>query len=270
MKYDSYLDPHPSHRDRWSLRRTRDFVSGSGRSLSAYWTDSRYLAFDAEIDPGTAHAWLPPKLRPSDPPRARIFAADYPKTGLGLDYREVGVLLHARLRGKPVLHVAWMVVDDDTALILGRELLGFPKKMAEIDLRIAEDSACLRVRRRGVDLLTLSGVLGDPISETKVFPHPIANVRGIPSLVPSVLFRMDPGERFHSGRAARFEFEVKDSAFDPLVELNVGGSHRGFHAIVDLSPKDSEGRRSPTFRVWPVAGFVRPSWLLRAYPFRAW
>jgi len=29
-----------------------------------------------------------------------------------------------------------MVVDDDTALILGRELLGFPKKMADIELEV--------------------------------------------------------------------------------------------------------------------------------------
>jgi len=128
MKYQSYLDPHPRHRDRWSLRRSRDFLSGAGHSLSAFWADSKFLAFDAEIDPETARAWLPPGRRASDPPRALVFAVDYVKTGLGLDYREVGVLLHARLRGKPVLHVAWMVVDDDTALILGRELLGFPKK----------------------------------------------------------------------------------------------------------------------------------------------
>lgn len=270
MKSDSYLDPNPSHRDRWSLRRSRDFLTGSGHSLPAFWTEGKFLAFDAEIGPETARAWLPPGLRPSDPPRARVFAADYPKTGLGFDYREVGVLLHARLRGKPVLHVAWMVVDDDTALILGRELLGFPKKMAEIDLEIEGDSARVRVRRRGVDLLTLSAALGDSISETKIFPHPIANVRGIPSLVPSVLFRMDPGEHFHSGCAADIEVQVKDSAFDPLVELNLSSSQRGVHAIVDLSPKESEGRPSPTVRAWPLAGFVRPSWLLRAYPFRSW
>ncbi len=270
MKSDSYLDPHPRHRDPWSLRRSRDFLTGAGHSLPAFWTDSKFLVFNAEIDPETARAWLPPGLRPSNPPCALVFAVDYVKTGLGLDYREVGVLLHARFRGKPVLHVAWMVVDDDTALILGRELLGFPKKMAEIDLEIAKDSACIRVRRRGVDLLTLRAVLGDPISEMKVFPHSIVNVRGIPSLAPNVLFRMDGGERFHAGRGACFEVEVKDSAFDPLIELNLSSSQRGFHAIVDLGPKKSEGRRSPTVRVWPLAGIVRPSWLLRAYPFRSW
>jgi acetoacetate decarboxylase len=36
-----------------------------------------------------------------------------------------------------------MAVDDDTALILGREMLGFPKKMADIELEKSTASRLL-------------------------------------------------------------------------------------------------------------------------------
>ena len=268
MSREAYLDPHPRHRDPWSLARAFDYLNGKGHELPAMWTDGKFLAFDAEVDPGSAARWLPPGLRPSDPARARVFAVDYVRTGLGFDYREVGVLLHATLRKKPVLHVTWMVVDDDTAMSLGRELLGFPKKMAEIEVEVGEASARAVVRRRGVDLLAIRADLGEPIAETKVFPRPIVNVRGLPSLLPDMLLRMDGGEHFHSGRAAEFEVQVKESAFDPLVDLGLAGSQRGFQAVVDLAPNPASGRPRP--RTWPFAGFVRPSWLLRAYPFRSW
>jgi acetoacetate decarboxylase len=268
MSRESYLDPHPRHRDPWSLGRASDYLNGRGHGLPAMWTDSRFLVFDADVDAGTARRWLPPGLRPSDPARARIFAVDYVRTGLGFDYREVGVLLHATLRKKPVLHVAWMVVDDDTAMTLGRELLGFPKKMARIEVEVGEASARAIVRRRGVDLLTIRADLGEPIAETKVFPQRIVNVRGIPSLMPDMLLRMDPGECFHSGRAAEFEVQLKESAFDPLAELGLAGSQRGFHAVADIGPTPPSGR--PRLRTWPFAGFVRPTWLMRAYPFRSW
>ncbi len=93
-------------------------------------------------------------------------------------------------------------------------------------------------------------------------------MRGIPSPMPDMLLRMDGGERFHSGRAAEFEVQVKESAFDPLAELGLAGSQRGFHAVADLAPNPASGRPRP--RTWPFAGFVRPTWLMRAYPFRSW
>ncbi|MFQ5503203.1 MAG: acetoacetate decarboxylase family protein [Planctomycetota bacterium] len=268
MKFRSYLDPHPRHRDAWSLGRTSAFLDAASHGLPAFWAESKFLALHAEIDRETASAWLPPGLRPSDPARALIFAVDYVRTALGFDYREVGVLLHARLRGKPVLHVAWMVVDDDTALILGRELLGFPKKLAEIHFEIGSESAEVLVRRRGTDLLELRAELAEPISATPIFPHPIVNVRGLPGPLPNLLFRMDGGERFNSGRAARFDLKVQESPFDPLMDLGLASVQQGVHATVDIAPRSERVSRWP--RVWPVAGLIRPSWLLRAYPFRTW
>ena len=268
MSSESYLEPHPRHGDPWSVGRSLDYLNGKGHGLPAMWTEGRFLAFHGEVDHAVARRWLPPGLRTGDPARALVFAAHYTKTGLGLDYREVGVLLHATLRRKPVLHVAWMVVDDDTALILGRELLGFPKKMAEIELEIGEGAARASVRRRHLDLLALHAELGDPLSDAKIFPHPIVNVRGIPSPTPDLLLRMQAGERLHSARVAEFELQLKPSPFDPLAELGLASSQKGLEAVVDLAP--SQNGRPERPRHWPLAGFVRPTWLLRAYPFRSW
>lgn len=268
MTGHSYLDSHPREGEPWSVSRSLDYMNGTGHELTAMWTGGRFLAFDAEIDTSAAKRLLPPGLKPSEPARALIFAADYVETGLGFDYREVGVLLHARLRGKPVLHVAWMVVDDDTALILGREMLGFPKKMAEIHVEIGETDATAVVRRRGVDLLSLHAELADPLSETPIFPHPIVNVLGRHGPLPNALLRMQAGERFHHGYSAEFELRIKHSAFDPLSELGLGTRQNGLVAVADLGlRKDGRPERA---KQWPWVGFVRPTWLLRAYPFRAW
>ena len=165
------------------------------------------------------------------------------RTGPGFDYREVGVLLHATLRKKPVLHVAWMVVDDDTAMSLGRELLGFPKKMAEIDVEVGEASARAIVRRRGVDLLAIRADLGEPIAETKVFPKPIVNVRGIPSLLPDMLLRMDGGECFHSGRAAEFEVQVEAERLRPARGARPG--RQPARLPRGRRPRPQPGQRAP-------------------------
>jgi hypothetical protein len=83
-----------------------------------------------------------------------------------------------------------------------------------------------------------------------------------------LLLRMQAGERLHSARVAEFELQLKPSAFDPLVELGLAGGQRGLQAVADLGPMENGRPAGP--RRWPLAGLVRPTWLLRAYPFRSW
>ena len=50
MSRESYLDPHPRHRDPWNLARSFDYLNGKGHELPAMWTDGEFLAFDAEVE----------------------------------------------------------------------------------------------------------------------------------------------------------------------------------------------------------------------------
>ena len=86
-------------------------------------------------------------------------------------YKPIPIGRYFVFRGGHLLHFQLIKeikrLDDDTAMSLGRELLGFPKKMAEIDVEVGEDSARAIVRRRGVDLLAIRANLGEPIAEMK-------------------------------------------------------------------------------------------------------
>lgn len=250
---------------RGDLRRTAALLLGGEGPV---WPRARIAVFDAPVDAAAARAWLPPGLRSSDPARATIFVADYPETTFGVAYREAGVLLHAVHRRRPVLHCAWMVVDNDTALILGRELLGFPKKLAEIDFLMDAGSATARVRRGGVSLIALHMEGAGPRSDREPFTHPIVNARGIPSLLPAVLYRMDVPQRVHEGRRGTMTVEIGGSAADPLDRFGVGKREiPGDAMVADLAVPPAARRSVPPVR--PV-GLVRPTWLAKHYPERAW
>lgn len=250
----------------WSLRRTRRLLlPGHGPT----WKGARALVFTTEVDGGTARDWLPPALRPTAPARATVFVADYPETTFGVAYREAGVLLHGLLRGREALHCAWMLVDDDTALILGRELLGFPKKLGTISLAFEEGRASASVARRGATLLALSAALDAEGETGPAFPLPIVNVRGLPGLLPAALWRMDAPQRVLSGRRARILAEVHGADFDPLDRLGIGKREvEGGALVTDIGvPPERPGLLPRGVR--PV-GLVSPAWLAARYPFRVW
>lgn len=247
----------------WSVDRTRSLMLDPSRPV---WRDALVLAFDQPVRPEVARQWLPPAFRLPAQPRALVFVANYPDTSFGIPYRECGVLLHATLRGKPVLHCAWMAVDDDTAMILGRELLGFPKKIAAIELRAADGMVFASVCRRETELLRFTGRLGDALAPQAAFQHPIVNLRGIPGLAPGVLLRMDVPERFRTGQDAVGDVVFGGSPYDPLTDLLSGGSTPARLMRVDIGvPPEGAGFIPPGIR--PV-GLVSPLWLARAYPFR--
>lgn len=246
----------------WSLERTRNLLL---RADAPTWPDAQILVFDTVVASQTAATWLPPALRASVPAAATIFVADYPTTSFGVAYRECGVLLHATLRGTPVVHCAWMVVDSDTAMILGRELLGFPKKLARIELLADGNRISARVVRRDVELLNIAAELGESLPQTKAFPLPIVNVRGNPDLLPPVLWKMTVPERFHTGRRAHLRVSVGKSPYDPLSQLQLPPAMDGSCLRVDLGVPPPDAGLIPR-GVMP-AGIVSPLWFARRFPF---
>lgn len=245
----------------WSVRRTRDII------LQRRWTwrRSQLLVGEVPIAAEIARGWLPPGLSLADEPRATVFVAHYPDTAMGFEYREAAVLIHAKLRGRRVLHCAWMVVDDDTALILGRELLGFPKKLARIDFDFEAGTAS--VERRGVRVLAITSSAAGAGSNGPAFPGPIVNLRGIPGALPNVLVAMEPNERCHASDARELRVTTQPSVCDPLTDLGMDGAHLGRRMVVDLAhPEEEDSTRFPAS---PTA-LASPTWLWSAYPFRTW
>lgn len=110
---------------------------GTSEGKKFGWRDAVVLAATVKIDRAAADAWLPkPVLNVSDVDEAILFVAWYRDSFCCGSYHEAALLLKVVVDGRRALHCPWMLVDSDVALIAGREILGFPKKMGEFEFEV--------------------------------------------------------------------------------------------------------------------------------------
>ena len=115
------------------------------------WKDAVILAATVKIDQSAAGTWLPkPVLNISDVDEAIVFIAWYPDSFCCGAYHEAALLLKVTVDGRRALHCPWMLVDSDTSMIAGREILGFPKKMGEFTFEVKPPSPSDTVSDNGV------------------------------------------------------------------------------------------------------------------------
>ncbi|MEM3588082.1 MAG: acetoacetate decarboxylase family protein [Candidatus Jordarchaeaceae archaeon] len=140
---------------------------------------------------------LPPPLEPPEIPLGLAYIANFPKTNMMQSYREAAIFLDAQFEGKPGNYCLSMPVDNDMAMAQGRELAGFPKKMAEISLTKRGKGIVGKVTRRGEEILKIKASLtGQELKPDQVYQlfaaekdergMPIYTylIRGFPSLKP--------------------------------------------------------------------------------------
>ncbi|WXG39634.1 MAG: acetoacetate decarboxylase family protein [Candidatus Freyarchaeum deiterrae] len=140
---------------------------------------------------------LPPPLEPPQIPLGLVYVANFPKTSMIQSYREAAIFLDAQFEGKPGNYCLAMPVDNDMAMVQGRELAGFPKKMAEISLEKRGKRIVGLVTRRGVEILKIKASLTEQeLTRDQVYQLFAADkdergmpiftylVRGFPSLKP--------------------------------------------------------------------------------------
>lgn len=96
---------------------------------------------------------LPPPLKPAAMPLAYAFLANYPRTNFGVTYLESALFLAADFNGEMGLYCLSMPVTNDIALILGREIFGYPKKLGDIHLKRQGNEVEGRMERHGVRLV---------------------------------------------------------------------------------------------------------------------
>ena len=226
----------------------------------ALYRDATWLTARVALDADRARAWLPPGVTLASPATATVFVSHFPWTSFGSEYREAGVLFHVRRRLRRAVFCPWMVVDDDVALIAGRELLGYPKKLAErLELSIEGDDVHAVCERRGARLVEMRAKLGADLAASDAPPmlgQRVVNVRA------RRLVTFEPRERMVSARTATIELAVGSSERDPLADLGIAtarvldGHLLRTDALLALPPRDLRG-----------AGLA---FSLRAWPLRAW
>ena len=99
---------------------------------NAEFYDAEVLTVYFETKQEIVEKLLPPPLQPAALPIGAAFVANYPKTNFGVTYLESAIFLLAQYNGEDGVYCLAMPVTNDIALILGREVFGYPKKMATI------------------------------------------------------------------------------------------------------------------------------------------
>lgn len=223
------------------------------------------LHFTAEVNPEVARDWLPENLPPTEPALATVYVADLPRTSFGVAYQEAGLFLHCLFEEQEHMQCAWMTLNDDTPMILGREMTGLPKKIADFELEMNSVNPRGVVRRRGYTVLEVSGSNPSPLEDGELFQLPILNVLGVPGQGEGKLLRGCVSHRLHEGQVMDLEVQTGISEFDPLYKLEIPAQVKGEHMIIDAAVPDIAPRIDlPAGEV----GTVSAEWVMKAYPFR--
>jgi len=202
-----------------------------------------YLIITYRTDRAALERVVPRPLEIVEPIVKYEFIRMPDSTGFG-DYTESGQVIPVRFGQETGGYVHAMFLDDDPPIAGGRELWGFPKKLASPSLRVAHDTllgtldfgpvriatGSMGYKHRALPQQDAQRALGEPGFLLKVIPH----VDGTPRICELVRFRL--GEvtvkGAWSGPAA---LELHPHALAPVSELPVREVLSGVHLIADLT-----------------------------------
>lgn len=98
-----------------------------------------FFIINYRTDPDALRAVIPAPLEMTDPIVKFEFIRMPDSTGFG-DYTESGQVIPVSFRGQKGGYVHSMYLDDHAPIAAGRELWGFPKKLAFPELRVEKDT----------------------------------------------------------------------------------------------------------------------------------
>jgi acetoacetate decarboxylase len=222
--------------------------------------DAHYLVADMDVDASAARRWVPWPLTLAKPATASIFTAYFPHNSFGSVYCEAGLFLHVEHFGTRAIFSPWMLVDDDVALITGRELLGYPKKLGTIRWSIEGERISGVAERRGAELVRMEGKIGERVADPPpILGRPHRNVRSAIGLAAPKLLAFTPYEEPIEVRRVDIDVKIGTSERDPLGELGFGRVRSAYLHRVNIGARPPNG--IPRFPV-PLHG-VSPVWYLR-------
>lgn len=145
--------------------KTFDEITARHKATGDFY-DAEVLTVIFETKPQTIQQLIPPPLKPGPLPIGIAFVAQYPRTNFGAAYLESALFLTVEHDGVEGVYCLSMPVDNDMALILGREVFGYPKKMGNIYLEREGNDFRGGTERYGIRFLEMKarmeGSFNDP------------------------------------------------------------------------------------------------------------
>lgn len=164
-------------------------------------------------------------------------------TGFG-DYTETGQVIPVTFEGQAGGYVHAMYLDDDSPIAGGREIWGFPKKLAAPSLRVETDTllgtldygpvriatGTMGYKHKTLDLQKIGESLAAPSFLLKIIPH----VDCTPRICELVRYYLEDVtvKGAWSGPAA---LELHHHALAPVADLPVLEVLSGVHIVTDLT-----------------------------------
>lgn len=202
-----------------------------------------YLIISYRTDIDALRAIIPAPLEFTEPIVKYEFIRMPDSTGFG-DYTESGQVIPVTFQGKPGGFVHSMYLNDDAPIAGGREIWGFPKKLAEPKLKVRRDTLLgtldygpIRVatgtmgyKHKALDIEVAKRALAAPGYLLKIIPHVDCTPR-ICELVRYFLTDITVKGAW-SGPAG---LELFDHALAPVAELPVLQVLSATHILADLT-----------------------------------
>ncbi len=194
-------------------------------------------------DPDKLKAVIPEPLEFTDPVVKYEFIRMPDSTGFG-DYTETGQVIPVGFKGQRGGYVHAMYLDCEPPIAGGRELWGFPKKLASPKLTVEKETLCgvlkfgpwnvavatMGYKHRALPLDKIKESLAAPAFLLKIIPH----VDGSPRICELVRYYLKDitVKGAWEGPAA---LELFHHALAPVAELPVLEVLSGVHILSDLS-----------------------------------
>ena len=205
--------------------------------------DREYFIIRYRTDPQALRRVVPEPLELIEPVVNYEFIRMPDSTGFG-DYTESGQMVPVRYQGRTGGYTHQMFLNDHAPIAAGRELWGFPKKLAQPTLAVEADTlvgtlnygtvriatGTMGYKHRALDLTAEAKALSAPNFLLKVIPH----VDGGPRICELVQFHLEDVtvKGVWTGPAA---LQLCPHALAPVAELPVLEVLSAKHLIADLT-----------------------------------
>jgi acetoacetate decarboxylase len=210
--------------------------------------DREFVIVTYRTDPAALARVVPAPLMPADPVVKYEFIKMPDSAGLGA-YVESGQVIPVTLGGRPGAYTHAMYLDNLAGIVAGRELLGFPKVLAQPALELRNDclvgtldyhgvrvaTATMAYKHREVDLDRVRQSMEGDGYLLKVLPH----VDATPRLCELVRFRVG-GLKLKGAWTGPATLELHPHCMAPVAQLPVLEVLSALHVVADLSLDSGE------------------------------
>jgi acetoacetate decarboxylase len=120
-----------------------------------------------QIDKDRYLQLIPPPLEPDEDCPIFVYFVNFPKVEAFGPYKECAIFVGVKYHDRNGLYCLSMPLDNDMAMACGREILGFPKKLAQIEIQNNDDLINTCAKRYGIPFISIIYDFRNQNPETK-------------------------------------------------------------------------------------------------------